>query len=86
MSSTPPRKPGRHFLQIPGPVPVPDRVLPRDGLSGPRPPRVRSSRVLAKRVLEKVKTIFKTKSDVIIFSGLGLGRLGIGDDEYAEPR
>ena len=72
MSSTPPRKPGRHFLQIPGPVPVPDRVLRAMDYQvldhrGPQ------FQVLAKRVLEKVKTIFKTKSDVIIFPASGSG-------------
>ena len=71
MSSTP-RKPGRHFLQIPGPVPVPDRVLRAMDYQvldhrGPQ------FQVLAKRVLEKVKTIFKTKSHVIIFPASGSG-------------
>ena len=72
MSSTPPRKSGRHFLQIPGPVPVPDRVLRSMDYQvldhrGPQ------FQVLAKRVLEKVKTIFKTKSHVIIFPASGSG-------------
>ena len=71
MSSTP-RKPGRHFLQIPGPVPVPDRVLRAMDYQvldhrGP------AFQVLAKRVLEKVKTIFKTQNHVIIFPASGSG-------------
>ena len=67
-----PRKPGRHFLQIPGPVPVPDRVLRSMDYQvldhrGPQ------FQVLAKRVLQKVKTIFKTESHVIIFPASGSG-------------
>jgi len=71
MSSTP-RKAGRHFLQIPGPVPVPDRVLRAMDYQvldhrGPQ------FQVLAKRVLEKIKTIFQTQSHVIIFPASGSG-------------
>lgn len=72
MSNTP-RKPGRHFLQIPGPVPVPDRVLRAMDCQvldhrGP------SFQVLAHRVLDKVKTIFKTtKGQVLIYPCSGTG-------------
>ncbi len=71
MSSTT-RKPGRHFLQIPGPVPVPDRVLRAMDYQvlDHRGPKFQE---LAKRVLEKVKTIFKTESYVFIFPASGSG-------------
>lgn len=71
MSSTP-RKPGRHFLQIPGPTPIPDRVLRAMDYQvlDHRGPKFQE---LALRVLEKTKTIFKTKSHVIIFPASGSG-------------
>ncbi|TAL76664.1 MAG: aminotransferase class V-fold PLP-dependent enzyme [Beijerinckiaceae bacterium] len=67
-----PRSAGRQFLQIPGPTPIPDRVLraidmPIIDHRGPEFQR------LAKRVLEKVKGIFKTQSKVIIFPASGTG-------------
>ena len=67
------RKAGRHFLQIPGPTPIPDRVLRAMDYQvldhrGPK------FQVLAKRVLEKVKTVFKTtKGQVFIFPASGSG-------------
>lgn len=66
------RKPGRHFLQIPGPTPVPDKVLRAMDyqILDHRGPEFQ---VLALRVLEKVKTVFKTKSNVIIFPASGSG-------------
>ena len=71
MSTT--RKPGRHFLQIPGPTPIPDRVLRAMDYQvlDHRGPKFQE---LAKRVLEKVKTVFKTtKGQVIIFPASGSG-------------
>jgi alanine-glyoxylate transaminase/serine-glyoxylate transaminase/serine-pyruvate transaminase len=70
MSKT--RKPGRHFLQIPGPTPIPDRVLRAMDyqILDHRGPQFQE---LALRVLEKVKTVFKTKSNVIIFPASGSG-------------
>ena len=71
MSTT--RKPGRHFLQIPGPTPIPDRVLRAMDYQvlDHRGPKFQD---LAKRVLEKVKTVFKTtKGQVIIFPASGTG-------------
>ena len=67
-----PRSPGRHFLQIPGPTPIPDRVLravdmPIIDHRGPE------FQKLARRVLEKVKGIFKTKGHVFIFPASGTG-------------
>jgi alanine-glyoxylate transaminase/serine-glyoxylate transaminase/serine-pyruvate transaminase len=66
------RKPGRHFLQIPGPTPIPDRVLRAMDyqILDHRGPKFQE---LALRVLDKVKTIFKTKSHVIIFPASGSG-------------
>ena len=84
MSATTPRKPGRHFLQIPGPVPVPDRVLRAMDYQvldhrGPQ------FQVLAKRVLQKVKTIFKTESHVIIFPASGSGAWESGMTNTLNP-
>ena len=66
------RLPGRHFLQIPGPTPVPDRILraidmPLIDQRGPEFAK------LGKRVLEGIKTIFKTVNPVIIFTATGTG-------------
>jgi len=63
---------GRHFLQIPGPSNVPDRILramdlPTMDHRGP------SFQALAKSVLEKVRPVFKTKEPVIIFPSSGTG-------------
>ena len=67
-----PSKSGRHFLQIPGPTNVPDRVL--RALSQPtmdhRGPEFAK---LAKEVLGGVQGVFMTKSPVIIFPGSGTG-------------
>ncbi len=72
MSQNSARTPGRHFLQIPGPTPVPDRVLramdtPIIDHRGPEFAKV------AKRVLEGIKTIFKTTNPVIIWTATGTG-------------
>ena len=66
------RSVGRHFLQIPGPTPLPDRVLramdtPIIDHRGPEFAK------LAKRCLESIKTIFKTTSPVIIYTATGTG-------------
>ena len=66
------RMPGRHFLQIPGPSPLPDRILramdtPIIDHRGPE------FQKLAKRVLEGIKTIFKTTQPVIIYTATGTG-------------
>src|ERR1041385_6698546 len=65
-------KSGRHFLQIPGPTNVPDRVL--RALSKPtidhRGPEFAS---LAKDVLAGLKDVFLTRSPVIIYPGAGTG-------------
>src|SRR5258707_12898476 len=63
---------GRHFLQIPGPSPVPDRVLRAMDM-----PVIdhRSSQFaeLAKTVFEGCQKIFKTSGPVIIFPSSGTG-------------
>src|SRR5215813_5057388 len=66
------RLPGRHFLQIPGPTPMPDRIMramdmPLVDQRGPEFAR------LTKRVLEGIKTIFKTAQPVIIYTATGTG-------------
>ena len=65
-------KPGKHFLQIPGPTNVPDRVLramdyPVIDHRGP------DFAEIAKRVLDRIKLIFKTDEPVIIFPSSGTG-------------
>ncbi|MRG73218.1 aminotransferase class V-fold PLP-dependent enzyme [Alphaproteobacteria bacterium HT1-32] len=63
---------GPHFLQIPGPTNVPERIL--RAMSRPtidhRGPEFGE---IGRRVLSNVKTLFGTKSDVIIFPGSGTG-------------
>jgi len=63
---------GRHFLQIPGPTNVPDRVLramakPTIDHRGPE------FGVLGREVLAELKPIFKTTSPVIIYPASGTG-------------
>jgi alanine-glyoxylate transaminase/serine-glyoxylate transaminase/serine-pyruvate transaminase len=63
---------GRHFLQIPGPTNVPERVL--KALSYPtldhRGPEFQQ---LGQSVLEGLKAVFKTRQPVIIFPASGTG-------------
>jgi alanine-glyoxylate transaminase/serine-glyoxylate transaminase/serine-pyruvate transaminase len=66
------RTPGRHFLQIPGPTPVPDRILramdiPVIDHRGPQFGK------LGRRVLDGIKTIFKCAGPVIIYPASGTG-------------
>jgi alanine-glyoxylate transaminase/serine-glyoxylate transaminase/serine-pyruvate transaminase len=63
---------GRHFLQIPGPTNVPDRVLramaaPTIDHRGPE------FGVLGREVLAQIKPIFKTRNPVIIYPASGTG-------------
>ena len=72
MSKNSSRPVGRHFLQIPGPTALPDRVLramdtPIIDHRGPEFAK------LAKRCLEGIKTIFKTTNPVIIYTATGTG-------------
>ena len=71
MSNTP-RRAGRHFLQIPGPTPVPDRILramdmPVIDHRGPE------FKALGLKVLAGIKTVFKTASPVFIYPSSGTG-------------
>src|SRR6266478_1171837 len=66
------RNPGRHFLQIPGPTPLPDRVLramdtPIIDHRGPEFAKI------TKKALEAIKTIFKTTNPVVIYTATGTG-------------
>src|SRR5581483_11558516 len=72
MSKNASRTAGRHFLQIPGPTQIPDRILramdtPIIDHRGP------AFAVMAKRALEGIKTIFKTANPVIIYTATGTG-------------
>ncbi|MCB1740390.1 MAG: aminotransferase class V-fold PLP-dependent enzyme [Gammaproteobacteria bacterium] len=63
---------GRHFLQIPGPSNVPDRVLraidsPTIDHRGPE------FAALGRRVLEKIRGVFKTTRPVLIYPSSGTG-------------
>lgn len=63
---------GRHFLQIPGPSPVPDRILramslPTIDHRGPE------FGALGRDLLAKIKRVFKTESPVIIYPASGTG-------------
>jgi len=67
-----PRRPGRHFLQIPGPTPIPERVLAamsRQVLDHRGP----TFQELGKRVLKGVRALFKTDGPVIIYPASGTG-------------
>src|SRR5579863_6708789 len=72
MSKNSSRTAGRHFLQIPGPTPLPDRIL--RAMDTPiidhRGPEFSG---LAKRALEGIKTVFKTTNPVIIYTATGTG-------------
>ncbi|MEP6678100.1 MAG: aminotransferase class V-fold PLP-dependent enzyme [Betaproteobacteria bacterium] len=63
---------GRHFLQIPGPTNVPDRVLraidrPTIDHRGP------AFADLTKAVIAGMKRVFKTEADVVIYPASGTG-------------
>ena len=72
IANAPRRVAGRHFLQIPGPTNVPERVLraidnPTIDHRGPEFGR------LGRDVLDGMKAIFKTKGAVIIYPASGTG-------------
>src|SRR3984893_17353786 len=63
---------GRHFLQIPGPTNVPDRILramdyPTIDHRGPE------FNALARKVLRSVRQVFQTKQPVIVYPASGTG-------------
>ena len=79
------RTPGRHFLQIPGPSPVPERILramdmPVIDHRGPE------FQALGQAVLEGIRTIFKTSEPVIIYPVVRHRRLGSGARQHAVAR
>jgi alanine-glyoxylate transaminase/serine-glyoxylate transaminase/serine-pyruvate transaminase len=63
---------GRHFLQIPGPTNVPDRVL-RAIDSATVDHRGPEFQQMAKEVLAGLKQVFGTKAPVVIFPASGTG-------------
>jgi alanine-glyoxylate transaminase / serine-glyoxylate transaminase / serine-pyruvate transaminase len=72
MSGNEGRRPGRHFLQIPGPSPIPERILramdmPVIDHRGPQ------FQKLGQRVLAKIKGVFRTDSHVFIYPTSGTG-------------
>ncbi len=72
MSTNARRRAGRHFLQIPGPSPVPERVMramdmPVIDHRGPE------FQKLGKRVLHKLKGVFKTEGNVFVYPASGTG-------------
>jgi len=72
MSNNSSRTAGRHFLQTPGPSPLPDRIMramdtPIIDHRGPEFAK------LARRCLDGIKTIFKTTNPVIIYTATGTG-------------
>ena len=65
-------QPGKHFLQLPGPSNVPDRILramdyPTIDHRGP------DFQVLTKDCIDGMKSIFKTKCNVVIYPASGTG-------------
>ena len=72
MSKSNSLRPGKHLLQIPGPTNIPDRVLramsyPTIDHRGP------DFAEITKRVLERLKGIFKTTQPVIMYPASGTG-------------
>ncbi|MGO8951933.1 MAG: pyridoxal-phosphate-dependent aminotransferase family protein [Rhodomicrobium sp.] len=66
------RAAGRHFLQIPGPTPVPDRIqqaMARAAIDHRGP----EFQKLGRRVLDGMKTVFKTAGPVVIYPSSGTG-------------
>jgi alanine-glyoxylate transaminase/serine-glyoxylate transaminase/serine-pyruvate transaminase len=66
------RQAGRHFLQIPGPTNVPDRILgaiamPTIDHRGPE------FGAIGREVLDQIRSIFKTEQPVIIYPSSGTG-------------
>ena len=64
--------PGKHFLQLPGPSNIPDRILramdyPTIDHRGPEFSK------LALECFDGIKKVFKTKNDVVIYPSSGTG-------------
>jgi alanine-glyoxylate transaminase / serine-glyoxylate transaminase / serine-pyruvate transaminase len=67
-----PHKSGRHFLQIPGPTNVPDRVL-RAIDRATMDHRGPEFGVMGLEILEGLKAVFQTKQPVVIYPASGTG-------------
>src|SRR6201997_5416518 len=72
MKNTAPTHPGRHFLQIPGPTNVPDRVLqaiamPTIDHRGPE------FAELGKEVVAGMRRVFQTAGTVVVYPSSGTG-------------
>lgn len=72
MSDSEGRRSGRHFLQIPGPTNVPERVLramsrPTEDHRGPE------LAGLTLRVLRRLREVFKTRGPVLLYPSSGTG-------------
>jgi alanine-glyoxylate transaminase/serine-glyoxylate transaminase/serine-pyruvate transaminase len=84
MSTTQRRRPGRHFLQIPGPTPVPERILAamsRQILDH----RGLEFGELGRRVLAGIRGLFKTEGHVIIYPSSGSGAWEAGLTNTLSP-
>lgn len=79
-----PRRPGRHFLQIPGPTPIPERILSAMSrqILDHRGPEFQK---LGKRVIGGVRALFKTTQPVIIFPASGTGAWEAGLTNTLSP-
>ena len=63
---------GRHFLQIPGPTNVPDRIL--RAMDAPvMDHRSAEFAELGREVLEGVRGVFQTKGPVVMYPASGTG-------------
>ena len=67
-------KAGNHFLQVPGPTNLPDRILramdrPTIDHRGPQ------FAELSKSILERIKLIFKSTDPVVIYPSAGTGAM-----------
>jgi alanine-glyoxylate transaminase/serine-glyoxylate transaminase/serine-pyruvate transaminase len=65
---------GRHFLQIPGPTNVPDRVLRAmdHAVVDHRGPEFAT---LTREILDRLRTVFGTRGEVVIYTASGTGAI-----------
>jgi alanine-glyoxylate transaminase / serine-glyoxylate transaminase / serine-pyruvate transaminase len=66
------RRAGRHFLQIPGPTNVPDRILRAMDMPT-MDHRSKEFAALGREVLDGIRTIFKSSNPVFIYPASGTG-------------
>jgi alanine-glyoxylate transaminase/serine-glyoxylate transaminase/serine-pyruvate transaminase len=66
------KKSGRHFLQIPGPTNVPDRIL-RAMAQPTIDHRSREFAEMTREVLSGLRAVFKTSGPVVVFPSSGSG-------------